>query len=66
MDITEIANNDNLPDELRGIYAQRAVEKKSDVSSDIKNEATLTLLGRLGFEWSAPDSDYLKAFTGYE
>jgi amino acid adenylation domain-containing protein len=66
MNITEIANNDNLPDELRGIYAQRAVEKKTDVSADIKNDATLTLLRRLGFEWSAPDLDYLRAFTEYE
>jgi amino acid adenylation domain-containing protein len=59
-------NKNEIPDELRGIYAQRAVEKKSDVSSEIKNTATVTLLSRLGFEWKKPNEKYLKAFTDYE
>jgi amino acid adenylation domain-containing protein len=66
MGISPDGDIEKIPDELRGIYAQRAVEKKSDVSSDIKNAATIALLGRLGFEWKTPDIDYLKAFTGYE
>jgi amino acid adenylation domain-containing protein len=66
MNITPIANSENFPDELRGIYAQRTLEKKTDVSADIKNDATLTLLSRLGFEWTAPTLDYLKAFLNYE
>jgi amino acid adenylation domain-containing protein len=59
-------DHENIPEELRGIYAQRTVEKKSDVSSDIKNTATISLLSRLGFEWETPDIDYLKEFIGYE
>jgi non-ribosomal peptide synthetase component F/thioester reductase-like protein len=66
MNITPIANSENLPDELRGIYAQRTLEKKTDVSADIKNDATRLLLSRLGFEWTAPTLDYLKAFLNYE
>jgi amino acid adenylation domain-containing protein len=65
MKIEEITDCDVVPDELRGIYAQRAVEKKTDVSANIMNEATLALLRRLGFEWIAPDIDYLKCFTAY-
>jgi hypothetical protein len=66
MNIKALPDCDNIPDELRGIYAQRAVEKKTDVSSDIMNGGTLALLRRLGFEWEAPDQSYLKAFTnGY-
>jgi amino acid adenylation domain-containing protein len=64
--IISTAKNDNIPDELRGIFAQRTLEKKSDVSSEIKNEATLVLLRRLGFEWIAPDVDYIKAYIDYE
>jgi amino acid adenylation domain-containing protein len=66
MGIKPDGNTDEIPDELRGIYAQRAVEKKTDVSSEIKNKATVTLLHRLGFEWETPDEKYLKAFTDYE
>jgi bacitracin synthase 1 len=66
MGIKPDGNTDEIPDELRGIYAQRAVEKKTDVSSEIKNKATVTLLSRLGFEWETPDEKYLKAFTDYE
>jgi amino acid adenylation domain-containing protein len=63
MNIIESTDYDNVPDELRGIYAQRAVEKKTDVSANIRNEATLVLLRRLGFVWDAPDLDYLKSYT---
>jgi surfactin family lipopeptide synthetase A len=66
MGLTPIANNDKIPEELHGIYAQRAVEKKTDVSADIKSDATRELLRRLGFEWTAPDLDYLRDFTDYE
>jgi amino acid adenylation domain-containing protein len=64
--IISTAKNDNIPDELRGIFAQRALEKKTDVSAEIKNEATIVLLRRLGFEWIAPDVDYIKAYIDYE
>jgi non-ribosomal peptide synthetase component F/thioester reductase-like protein/aryl carrier-like protein len=66
MGINPDGNADEIPDELRGIYAQRAVEKKSDVSSEIKNTATVTLLNRIGFKWETPDEKYLKAFTDYD
>jgi amino acid adenylation domain-containing protein len=62
INISENTNNDNIPDELRGIFAQRAVEKKTDSSAEIKNAATLALLCRLGFEWTAPDTDYLREY----
>jgi amino acid adenylation domain-containing protein len=59
-------DREKIPDELRGIYAQRAVEKHTDITSEIRNDGTVTLLSRFGFEWSAPDRDYMKAFIGYE
>jgi amino acid adenylation domain-containing protein len=64
--VVTLAETDKIPDELRGIYAQRLIEKKTDVSSEIKNDATTALLRRLGFEWREPDLDYLRDFTGYE
>jgi thioester reductase-like protein len=66
LEIIPTANNDSIPDELRGIFAQRNLEKKTDVSSEIKNEATIVLLQRLGFEWITPDIDYIKAYIDYE
>jgi amino acid adenylation domain-containing protein len=64
--IYDNGDRDNIPEELRGIYTQRTVEKHKDISSEIKNDSTVALLSRLGFVWNAPDRDYLKAFIGYD
>jgi amino acid adenylation domain-containing protein len=64
--INDNGDKENIPEELRGIYTQRAVEKHTDISSEIKNSGTVALLSRLGFLWNAPDREYMKAFIGYD
>jgi nucleoside-diphosphate-sugar epimerase len=60
------AKNGSIPDELRGIFAQRAIEKQTDTSAEIRSDATLVLLRRLGFAWPRPNLAYIRGFTDYE
>jgi amino acid adenylation domain-containing protein len=60
------AKNSNVPDELCGIFAQRAIEKQTDTSAEIRSDATLALLRRLGFAWTRPNLAYIRGFTNYE
>jgi amino acid adenylation domain-containing protein len=64
--ISPEAKNGNIPDELRGIFAQRAIEKQTDTSAEIRSDGTLALLRRLGFTWPSPNLDYIRGFTDYE